>query len=151
MERTLVFVKPDGVQRRLVGRVVARFEDKGLRVVAMKMMRIDRPLAERHYAEHKGKPFYEALLGYVTSGPIVAMVLEGTSAIAVVRRVLGKTFGLEAEPGTIRGDFGMSKTFNLVHGSDGPASAAREIQLYVRPDEVLDYPRSGDEWIFEQG
>lgn len=149
MDRTLVFVKPDGVQRRLVGRIIARFEDKGLRLAGLKLMRVDTALAERHYAEHKGKPFYEKLLKFVTSGPIVAMVIEGNDVVNVVRKVMGKTFGLEAEPGTIRGDFGAAKTFNLVHGSDSPASAAREIALYFRPEELVEYSRSGDEWIFD--
>ena len=148
MERTLVFVKPDGVSRRLVGRIVARFEDKGLRIAAIKLMRVDRPLAERHYAEHRGKPFYDSLLAFVTAGPVVAMVLEGPEAIAVVRRMLGKTAGSEADPGTIRGDYGLSTRYNLVHGSDGPESARREIALYFRPDEILDYSRSGEEWNF---
>lgn len=149
MQRTLVFIKPDGVQRRLIGRIIARFEDKGLRIVAMKMMRVSRELAERHYAEHVGKPFYEALLKFVTGGPIVAMVIEGDDAVAVCRRLLGKTFGIDAEPGTIRGDFGAAKTFNLVHGSDSPASADREIALYFRPEEILRYDRVGDEWTFD--
>lgn len=149
MERTLVFVKPDGVQRRLIGRIITRFEDKGLRIVAMKMMRVSTELAERHYAEHVGKPFYPTLLKFVTGGPIVAMVIEGDDAVNVCRKLLGKTFGLEAEPGTIRGDFGASKTYNLVHGSDSLASADREIGLYFRPDEILQYDRAGDEWTFD--
>jgi nucleoside-diphosphate kinase len=149
VERTLVFVKPDGVQRRLVGRIVSRFEDKGLRIVAMKMMQVDRELAERHYAEHRGKPFYDTLLKFVTGGPIVAMVIEGNDAVAVARRMLGKTFGIEAEPGTIRGDFGAAKTFNLVHGSDSLASARREIELYFQPGEICSAPRVGEEWIFD--
>src|ERR1035437_793595 len=115
MERTLVFVKPDGVQRRLVGRIVARFEDKGLRIAAMKMMHVDRSLAERHYAEHQGKPFYDGLLRFVTGGPIVAMVIEGNHASAVARRLRGKTVGRGAGRGPTRGDFGAAKTFNLVH------------------------------------
>ncbi|MDD4889196.1 MAG: nucleoside-diphosphate kinase [Phycisphaerae bacterium] len=149
MDRTLVFVKPDGVQRRLIGRIISRLEDKGLRIVGLKMMRVDTALAERHYAEHKGKPFYEKLLKFVTAGPIVAMVIEGNDIVAVVRKMMGKTFGLEAEPGTIRGDFGAAKTFNLVHGSDSAASADREIGLYFRPEEILQYARSGDEWTFD--
>lgn len=150
MERTLVFVKPDGVQRRLIGRIVSRFEDKGLRIVGMKMMQVDQALAKRHYAEHEGKPFYDGLLRFVTGGPIVAMVLEGNDVIRIARQMLGKTFGLQAEPGTIRGDFGAARTYNLVHGSDSPESAAREIGLYFRPDEILDYERVGDEWTFDR-
>lgn len=150
MERTLVFVKPDGVQRRLIGRIVSRFEDKGLRIVGMKMMQVDQELAKRHYAEHEGKPFYDGLLRFVTGGPIVAMVLEGNDVIRIARQMLGKTFGLQAEPGTIRGDFGAARTYNLVHGSDSPESAAREIGLYFQPDEILDYERVGDEWTFDR-
>ncbi len=151
MERTLVFVKPDGVQRRLVGRIVARFEDKGLRIVGMKMMQVDLELAKKHYAEHEGKPFYDGLLKFVTGGPIVALVLEGNDVIRIARQMLGKTFGLEAEPGTIRGDFGAARTYNLVHGSDSPESARREIALYFRPEEILEYERVGDEWTFDDG
>lgn len=142
MERTLIILKPDCVQRRLVGRIVQRFEDKGLTVAGMKLMQISRELAERHYAVHKGKPFYDGLLTYITSGPVVVMVLAGPNAITVSRKLMGKTFGPEAEPGTIRGDFGLSKTYNLVHGSDAPESAAEEIALYFKDDEILDYTTS---------
>ena len=139
MERTLVMLKPDAVHRGLVGRLIARFEDKGLKIVALKMTRIDRATAERHYAEHEGKDFYEPLLRFVTAGPTVFMVLEGKGAVAVVRKMAGATFGSDADPGTLRGDFGVSKRFNLVHGSDSPQSAEKEIALFFREDELLDW------------
>ena len=139
VEQTLIILKPDCVQRRLIGRIIQRFEEKGLVIAAMKLMRIDRPLAERHYAVHKGKPFYAGLIEYITSGPVVLMVIAGPNAISISRKLMGKTFGFEAEPGTIRGDFGSSRTYNLVHGSDAPESAAAEIALYFRPEEILNY------------
>ncbi len=132
-ERTLVLIKPDGVKRGLVGEIISRFERLGLRIVAMKLMRVDEELASRHYAEHREKPFYPELVSFITSGEVVAMVLEGESAVAAVRKVMGATNCLEAAPGTIRGDFGLGITQNLVHGSDGPESAAREISLFF-PD-----------------
>lgn len=147
MERTLIILKPDCVQRRLIGRVIQRFEDKGLTIAAMKLIQITPDLAERHYAPHKGKPFYPGLIQYITSGPVVVMVVAGRNAIAIARKLMGKTFGFEAEPGTIRGDFGSSKTYNLVHGSDSPETAATEIALYFRPDEVLDYSPVDTPWI----
>ncbi|MFH0980173.1 MAG: nucleoside-diphosphate kinase [Planctomycetota bacterium] len=147
MERTLMILKPDCVQRRLIGRTLQRFEDKGLTIVGMKMIRISRELAERHYAPHRGKPFYPGLLDYVTSGPVVVLVLQGVRCIEMARTLMGKTFGYEAAPGTIRGDWGVSKTFNLVHGSDSPESARTEIALYFEPGELLDYPAPGGEWI----
>lgn len=132
-ERTLVLIKPDGVRRRLVGEIISRFERLGLRIVALKLMRVDEELASRHYAEHREKPFYPELVSFITSGDVVAMVLEGESAVAAVRKVMGATNCLEAAPGTIRGDYGLGITQNLVHGSDGPESAAREISLFF-PD-----------------
>ena len=139
MERTLIILKPDCLQRRLMGRVIARFEDKGLSIVAMKMVQITRDLAQRLYAPHQGKPFYPGLIDYITSGPLVVMVVAGPRAIDVSRKLMGKTFGFEAEPGTIRGDFGASKTLNLIHGSDSPESAATEIALLFKPQEILEY------------
>ncbi len=130
MERTLVFIKPDGVRRGLVGEILRRFEQKGLRIVAMKMLTMDRDLAERHYAPHKGKPFFEELIRFITSGPIVAFVLEGPQAVSVVRTLMGPTDPLKAPPGTIRGDFGLHITENLIHGSDSEESARREIALF---------------------
>ena len=149
MERTLVILKPDAVQRRLVGRIVQRFEEKGLRLVAMKMMQISRELAERHYAVHQGKPFYPKLIEYITSGPVLVMVIAGTGTIALTRKLMGKTFGPEAEPGTIRGDFGASKTYNLIHGSDAPETAAAEIGFYFRPEEIVDRQAVDAQWIFK--
>lgn len=139
METTLLFVKPDGVQRGLVGRIVSRFEDKGLQLVGLKMMRLTEDLARRHYAVHEGKPFFPGLLRYVTSGPIVVMAWRGLRAIEVCRKLMGATFGHEAEPGTIRGDFGISGSFNLIHGSDAPASADKELALYFRPEELCSW------------
>lgn len=149
MERTLIILKPDAVQRGLCGQIVGRFEAKGLKLAAMKLMKISRELAERHYAPHKGKPFYPGLINYITAGPVVVLVLEGLNAIAVSRKLMGATFGFNAEPGTIRGDLGVSKTFNLIHGSDAPESAAAEIALYFKPDELLGYERQSDRWTYD--
>jgi nucleoside-diphosphate kinase len=152
MERTLILLKPDCVQRRLMGRVIARFEDKGFNIIAMKMMRVTPELAEKHYAEHVSKPFYPGLEAFITGGPIVAAIIEGLEAIRVVREILGATSGLKAAAGTIRGDYSSSKQMNLVHASDGPDAAAREIALYFRPDEICageltlaPWLRAGDE------
>ncbi len=146
-ERTLVIIKPDAVQRGLIGPIISRIERRGLRIVAMKMMHIDRALAERHYAEHKGKSFYASLIAFITAAPVVVMVVEGPQAITTLRTMMGKTNALEAAPGTIRGDFGLSTRYNLIHGSDSPASAAREIALYFTDEEILTYERSIDPWI----
>jgi nucleoside-diphosphate kinase len=147
MENTLIILKPDCVQRRLVGRVLQRFEEKGLSISAMKLMQIDRELAERHYAVHQGKPFFEGLINYITSGPVVVMVVSGPGAIAICRKMMGKTFGADAEPGTIRGDFGISKTHNLVHGSDSPETAEVEISLYFQAEDLLSYDRCDAEIV----
>ena len=149
MERTLVMLKPDAVQRGFVGRIVARFEAKGLKIVALKMARMDRALAERHYAPHKGKDFYEPLIRFVTSGPLVFVVLEGKGAVAVVRKMMGATFGPAAEPGTIRGDLGMSNRFNLIHGSDAPDAAEGEIGLFFRPEELIDWQPAAQPWVYD--
>ncbi len=146
-ERTLVILKPDAVQRGLIGPIITRIERRGFRISAMKMMHIDRALAERHYAEHKGKSFYEGLIAFITSAPVVVMVIEGPQAISAIRHMMGKTNALEAAPGTIRGDFSLSTQMNLIHGSDSPASAAREIELYFNEDEILTYERPIDAWI----
>jgi nucleoside-diphosphate kinase len=130
MDRTLILVKPDAFERRLTGEVVARFERKGLTIVAMKHMTVERDLAERHYAEHRGKPFFGDLVEFITGGPLVAMVLEGHEAVSAARQVIGATNPLEAAPGSIRGDFGLEVQTNLVHGSDGPESAEREVALF---------------------
>ncbi|MCZ6573220.1 MAG: nucleoside-diphosphate kinase [Planctomycetota bacterium] len=147
MERTLVLVKPDGVQRGLIGRILSRFEDKGLKLVGLKTLTISPELAERHYAPHKGKPFYEGLVRYMTSAPVVAAVVEGPRAVDLTRSLMGATFGWQAEPGTIRGDFGLSSGFNLIHGSDSVESAAHEIELFFRPEELCAYERDLDRWI----
>jgi nucleoside-diphosphate kinase len=149
MERTLVMLKPDVVQRGLIGQILARFEAKGFKIVAMKMAVVARDLAERHYAAHKGKDFYEPLIRFVTSGPTVFLVLEGKEAVAVVRKMIGATFGVDAEPGTIRGDFGLSNRFNLVHGSDSPASANREIRLFFRPEELVEWQPVLWNWTYD--
>jgi len=148
MERTLVLLKPDCIHRRLVGAIVQRFEQKGLRLAGMKLLQVSRSLAEKHYAVHKGKAFYESLLQFITSGPTLALVLEGREAVAVVRNLIGATDGAKAAPGTIRGDFALSVQNNLIHGSDSPESAAREIALWFKPEEVLDYSLAGHEWVF---
>ena len=147
MERTLVLCKPDCVQRRLVGRVIARFEQKGLTLVGLKLIRLDRTMAETLYAEHQGKPFYEPLVTFITSGPLVASVWEGPAAIAVVRNLLGATASAQAQPGTIRGDFGLSNRYNLVHGSDSAASAQREIHLFFGPDELHETTMPDRVWL----
>lgn len=140
MQRTLLFVKPDGVRRKLVGEIVSRCERKGWHILAMKMMTLSREVAERHYAEHEGKSFYDGLIDYVTSAPIVAMVWEGNDIIPILRTMMGATNPVDALPGTIRGDFGNDFTQNLVHGSDSPESAAREIPLFFSADELCDNP-----------
>lgn len=147
MERTLVLLKPDALQRRLVGQILARLEAKGLKIVGMKLLRVSPELAARHYAEHVGKPFYGELVSFITSAPVVALVVEGPRAVEVVRRLMGKTNALEAEPGTIRGDYGLSVGMNLVHGSDSPASASREIPLFFSPDELHDYALADSPWL----
>ena len=149
MERTLVIVKPDGVQRGLIGPIITRLERRGLKITAMKMIQMDYDLAKRHYAVHEGKPFYEKLIAYITSGPMVVMVVEGKKAIEVVRRTMGATNPMEAAPGTIRADYGLEIGLNLVHGSDGPETAALEIPLFFDEDEILSYSRDTDRWIFE--
>jgi len=149
VERTLIIIKPDAVQRGLIGEIIRRFERRGLRIVAMKLMQITPELAERHYAVHRGKPFYPGLIRYITSAPVVVMVLEGTRAIEVVRRTMGATNPAEAAPGTIRADFGLEVGRNLVHGSDSPETAAFEIPLFFTDDEILSYSRATDPWIFE--
>ena len=146
-QRTLIILKPDCLQRRLVGPILSRFEAKGLRLVALKLIRAEQALAEQHYGEHRERPFFPGLLQFITSGPLIVGVLEGPEAIAVVRRLLGKTNGLEAEPGTVRGDFSLSKQNNLVHGSDSPESAKREIALWFRPEELVDYELAGQSWV----
>ncbi len=149
LERTLIILKPDAVARGLIGRIITRFEEKGLKIVGMKLMRIKPAMARQHYAEHKGKPFYHGLLQFITSGPVVLMVIEGKGAIGVCRRMMGATFGCDAEPGTIRGDFGLSNRFNLIHGSDSLKAARREISLYFRSGELVRYSTDDLKWIYD--
>lgn len=146
-ERTLVLVKPDGVQRLLVGRILARYEERGLKLVALKLMRVSRDLAERHYAVHREKPFFTGLVDFITSGPLVAAVLEGPNAISNVRAMNGATRPHEAAPGSIRGDFAVETAQNLVHASDSAETAAAEIALWFDPSELLDYQREIDAWV----
>ena len=147
VERTFALVKPDGVRRGMIGEILTRFERKGLKVVAAKMLRVTPELAQRHYAEHQGKPFYPALVQHITSGPVVALALEGRSAIAVVRLLTGTTNPQTAAPGTVRGDLALAITPNLLHASDSAESAARELALYFTPDEYLAYSRVGEEYF----
>ena len=149
MERTFVMIKPDGVQRALVGQVITRLEEKGLKLVAAKMLHIDDELASKHYGEHIGKPFYEPLISYITSGPVLATVLEGKNAVACVRKVVGRTNPQEADQGTIRGDFGMETGRNIIHASDSTESAAREIALFFSNSEIMDYERIDAPWVYE--
>ena len=147
MQRTLILLKPDAVQRRLVGELTGRFERKGLRLAGMKLVSVSRELAEKHYAVHKGKPFYESLLTFLTSGPTVAMVWEGREAVAVCRNLMGLTDGAKAPPGTIRGDFALSVQNNLVHGSDSPENAAAEITLWFKQEELVNFPATDANWV----
>ena len=149
MERTLVLVKPDGVQRGLIGDVITRFERRGLKLVAMKFIQMSEELAGKHYAEHEGKPFYPPLISYITSGPVVAMVWEGQKAIEVVRTTMGVTRPAEAAPGTIRGDYALEVGRNIVHGSANAEDAAREVSLFFPADELVDWARANDPWISE--
>lgn len=145
-ERTLVLIKPDAVQRLLVGRIVARFEERGLKLVGLKLVAVDRRLAEEHYAIHRSKPFFEGLVTFITSSPLVAMVVEGPGAIAVVRAMVGATRPNEAAPGTIRGDLALETAQNLIHASDGPETAAAELALWFQADELHEYDRDVDRW-----
>ena len=149
MERTFVAIKPDGVQRGLIGEVISRLERRGLKLVAIRLMQVDEDLAGRHYAEHVDRPFFSSLVSFITSGPIVAMIWEANNAVALARQTMGSTNPGEAAPGTIRGDFGIDIGRNIVHGSDGPESAEREIGLFFGSGDALDYTRSTDEWIIE--
>jgi nucleoside-diphosphate kinase len=149
METTLIILKPDAVQRGLMGRIIGRFEDKGLQVVGAKMMVISPELAARHYESHQGKPFYDGLVRFMTSSPVLVLALRGVGAITISRKMMGATFGSNAEPGTIRGDFGVSNSFNLIHGSDSPEAAARELSLFFADGEVLTLDRAIEGWIYD--
>ena len=149
MQRTLVLMKPDAMQRGLAGEILSRLERRGLRIAALRLFQMDEAMARRHYGEHEGKPFYEGLISYITACPIIAAVLEGSDAVNVVRGTIGATNPAEAEPGTIRGDLALETGRNLVHGSDSPESAKREIALFFREDELHSYARDVDRWLFE--
>ena len=149
MQRTLVLVKPDGVQRGLVGTIIERVERRGLKLVGLKMMHLSQDVAARHYAEHRAKPFYDGLLAFITSGPVVAMIWEGREAVTVVRNLIGATDPLKAAPGTIRGDLALDLGMNLIHGSDSPERAETEIALFFTHGELHDYERTSDRWIRE--
>lgn len=149
MERTYLMVKPDGVQRSLIGEIISRFEKRGFKIVGLKVMQISRELAEKHYGEHKDKPFFGPLVEYITSGAVAAMVIEGKDAVRAAREMMGATNPLQAASGTIRGSFGIDIGRNVIHGSDSPASAEREIALFFREDELIEYSRSVDRWIYE--
>ena len=147
-ERTLVIIKPDGVQRHLAGEIITRLEKKGLKLIAAKLMQIPEELARRHYAAHQNKPFFEPAVKFMTSSPSLLMVWQADGVIEIVRKMLGSTFGYDALPGTIRGDFGCSQRYNLIHGSDSPASAQSEINLFFTPDEIIDYELSDARWLY---
>lgn len=149
METTLIILKPDAVQRGLMGRIIARFEDKGLQVVGCKLMKISQQLAATHYEAHQSKGFYAGLVKFMTSSPVLVLALRGNGAITIARNMMGATFGSKANPGTIRGDFGVSNSFNLIHGSDSPEAAERELKLFFAPGEVLDWPRNMDAWVYD--
>jgi nucleoside-diphosphate kinase len=149
MERTLVFMKPDAVARGFVGEIIARFERKGFLIAGLKMMQLSEERVRAHYAAHEGKDFYEPLVQYVISGPVVAVVLEGRNAVAVVRDMMGRTFGSDSPAGTIRGDFALSNRFNLVHGSDSPEAAEQEICAFFGPGELVEYPQQATRWVYD--
>lgn len=149
MERTFIMLKPDAVQRGLVGEVIARFEKKGLKLAGMKLIQVDRTLAEGHYAEHRGKGFFEPTVSYIMSSPVVAIVWEGKNGVALARELMGATNPSNANPGSIRGMYGMDISRNIIHGSDSVASAEREIALYFKPEELIDYQKAGEEWLSE--
>ena len=151
MERTLIILKPDAVQRGLIGEIITRFEKKGLQIVGSKFMQIPRSLAETHYEPHKGKPFYAGLVSFMTSSPVVVLALAGKDAIVISRKMMGATFGSKAEPGTIRGDFGVSNSFNLIHGSDSPEAATRELGLFFKPEELIDWQPASRAWVYDMG
>jgi nucleoside-diphosphate kinase len=150
MERTLIIVKPEGVQRGLIGNIITRLEKRGLKFVALKLIQITPELAEQHYNVHKGKPFYPGLVKHISSGPVVVGVVEGPKAINVVRTTMGATNAAEAIPGTIRGDYALEIGYNIIHGSDGPETAVQEINLFFKPEELLTYALDTDQWVYEQ-
>ena len=149
METTLIILKPDAIQRGLMGRIISRFEDKGLEVVGAKFTQISSELAAIHYKDHEGKPFYEGLVSFMTSSPVLVLALKGCGAIGICRNMMGATFGSKADAGTIRGDFGVSNSFNLIHGSDSPEAAERELGLFFEPGEILEWSRMIEPWVYD--
>ena len=149
MERTLIILKPDAVQRNLCGEILSRFDKKGLQIVGAKLMQIPQSLAETHYEPHKGKPFYAGLVKFMTSSPVLVLALQGKDVINIARKLMGKTFGSQAEPGTIRGDFGVSNSFNLIHGSDSPESATRELGLFFKAEELINWTPTIQTWVYD--
>lgn len=149
MERTLIIFKPDAVQRNLCGEILTRFEKKGLQIAGLKFMRIPAQTAQTHYAPHQGKPFYEGLVKFMTSSPVVVVALQGKDAITIARNLMGATFGSKAAPGTIRGDYGVSNSFNLIHGSDSPEAAQKELGLFFKADELVDWTPTIQAWVYD--
>jgi nucleoside-diphosphate kinase len=149
LQTSLLILKPDALQRGLAGRIIARFEDKGIAIVGCKLMRISPELAARHYEAHRSKPFYDGLVRFMTSAPVLVLAVRGVGVIDVSRKMMGATFGSKAEPGTIRGDFGISNSFNLIHGSDGPESAQRELALFFKPGEIVESDRAIEGWVYD--
>lgn len=149
MQTTLIILKPDAVQRGLMGRIITRFEEKGLQIVGAKFIRITEDMAAKHYAAHVNRPFYPSLLRFMTASPVLFLAVRGRNAIAICRKMMGATFGSNAEPGTIRGDFGVSNSFNLIHGSDSPEAAATELALWFTPAEIVMWDRAGEGWIYD--
>jgi len=149
IQTSLIILKPDAIQRGLAGQILQRFERKGLRIVGAKLMLVPKEMAEKHYAEHKGKPFYDGLIGFVTSSPVMVLAIQGLEAITVCRTLIGATNGRKADPGTIRGDFGMSGGFNMIHGSDSPESAERELALWFDASELTDTERTIEKWVYD--
>lgn len=149
MDTTLIILKPDAVQRGLMGRIISRFEDKGLQIVGAKLMKISPELAATHYESHKGKKFYDGLVGFMTSSPVLVLAVRGIGAIEISRSMMGATFGSKAAAGTIRGDFGVSNSFNLIHGSDSPEAAKRELGLFFKTGEVVEFTREADRWVYD--
>ena len=149
METSLIILKPDAVQRGLMGRIISRFEEKGLQIVGAKLTHISQELAAKHYADHASKPFYPGLVKFMTSSPVLVLAIRGNGAVTICRNLMGATFGSKAAGGTIRGDFGVSNSFNLIHGSDSPEAAVRELGLFFKDGEVLDFARAGDAWVYD--
>ncbi len=148
MQTTLIILKPDSIQRGLMGKIISRFEEKGFQIVGAKMTKLDKAIVEKHYEAHRGKPFFEGVVNFMSSSPVLILAIHGKNAIAVCRKMMGATSGSNAEPGTIRGDFGLSAAFNLIHGSDSPESAERELGLFFKAGEILAYPRLIDSWVY---